>query len=206
MLGSCYVSQFRPGHRSGCVIQFTLGSAIRLFFPPWERSGSMGSMEPVRDTSIDSESAMILEENMRTPVRRIVIAAAAAVTIAGTTAILPTAANAQHWHGHGGHWGGGHWHGGGSAFAGASGRDSHSVSALPTTMAALMRMPVTAPRDAAGSSIVMASVCGGGSGSATERRVDTTGSPGRPGEPDFCHARQRRTHGAKTPQPMGQRR
>lgn len=62
-------------------------------------------MEPLRVTSIDSETAMILEENMSTPLRKIAIAAAAAVTIAGTTAIFPTAANAQHWHGHGGHWG-----------------------------------------------------------------------------------------------------
>jgi hypothetical protein len=73
-------------------------------------------VEPLRVTSIDSETAMILEENMSTPPRKIAIAAAAAVTIAGTTTIFPTAANAQHWHGHGGHWGGGRWHGGGGGF------------------------------------------------------------------------------------------
>ena len=54
---------------------------------------------------------------MRTPLRKIAIAIAAAVTIVGTTAALPTAADAA-WHGHGGHWhgGGGHWHGGGWDF------------------------------------------------------------------------------------------
>ena len=52
---------------------------------------------------------------MRAPLRKIAIAIAAAITIFGIAAALPTAADAA-WHGHGGggHWhgGGGHWHGG----------------------------------------------------------------------------------------------
>ena len=47
---------------------------------------------------------------MRTALRKIAIAAA--VTIAGTMAALPSVANAQHhWHGGGGHWHGGGWGG-----------------------------------------------------------------------------------------------
>lgn len=102
-------------------------------------------MEPLRVTSIDSEMAMILEENMSTPPRKIALLlqlpsrsreqpqysqllpmlnigmgmAATGAAAAGTAA--------------------------GAALAGASGRGSHSVSAVLTTMAALMRMPVTAP-------------------------------------------------------------
>ena len=47
---------------------------------------------------------------MRSTLRKIGIAAAAAVAITGITAALPSAAQAQHGHWHGG---GGHWHGGG---------------------------------------------------------------------------------------------
>lgn len=52
---------------------------------------------------------------MRAALRKIAIAAAAAVTIVGATAALPTTADAG-WHGggwHGGGWHGGGWRGGG---------------------------------------------------------------------------------------------
>jgi hypothetical protein len=60
---------------------------------------------------------------MRSTLRKIGIAAAAAVAITGITAALPSAAQAQHWHGGGGHWhgGGGHWHGGGFGWGFGSG-------------------------------------------------------------------------------------
>ena len=60
---------------------------------------------------------------MRSTLRKIGIAAAAAVAITGITAALPSAAQAQHGHGGGGHWhgGGGHWHGGGFGWGFGSG-------------------------------------------------------------------------------------
>ena len=53
---------------------------------------------------------------MRAAIRKIAIAAAAAVTIVGATTALPSTADARwggHWHG-----GGGHWHGGWGGWGG----------------------------------------------------------------------------------------
>jgi hypothetical protein len=61
------------------------------------------------------------EESMRSSFKKIGIAAAAAIAIAGATVALPGAAEARG--GHGGHWhgGGGHWHGGGFGWGFAPG-------------------------------------------------------------------------------------
>lgn len=60
---------------------------------------------------------------MRDTLRKIAIAATAAVALSGATLGLTGSANAQHWHGghggwHGGGWHGGGWHGGGWGWRG----------------------------------------------------------------------------------------
>ena len=49
---------------------------------------------------------------MRAVLRKIGIAAATAIAIAGSTVAMPTQADARGGHWGGGHWGGGHWSGG----------------------------------------------------------------------------------------------
>jgi hypothetical protein len=85
-------------------------------------------MEQVSLATIDRTGRLHVEEGtMRASFRRLSIAAAAAIAVAGATTVLPSTAQARYWHHgwHGGGWGpgfafgfGGPYYGGPYAYAG----------------------------------------------------------------------------------------